>query len=320
MRETCRPLGSTDLSVFPVALGGTAFGMKAGTRESHRLLDTYRAGGGNFLDTADSYRPPVEEIAGFDSESIIGSWLKTSGARDEMVIATKVGKHPAYPGLRATNIRRAAEASLGRLRTDRIDLYFAHFDDQGVPLEETASAFSELVDAGMIRHIGLSDFSGKRVSEWMDVAARNGLHPPVAVQPHYNAVERSGFETDLMPVALHHALATVPYRGLASGFLTGKHRLERDDARSQFSQVAQYVDERGAQVLDALDEIAQERGVQISTVALAWLTARPTVVAPILSTRNAAQLPALLAAAELTLTDAENRRLDEASGRLVPQG
>lgn len=213
MRETCRPLGSTDLSVFAVALGGTAFGMKAGTRESHRLLDTYRAGGGNFLDTADSYRPPVEEIAGFDSESIIGSWLKTSGARDEMVIATKVGKHPAYPGLRATNIRRAAEASLRRLRTDRIDLYFAHFDDQGVPLEETASAFSELVDAGMIRHIGLSDFSGKRVSEWMDVAARNGLHPPVAVQPHYNVVERSGFETDLMPVALHHALATVPTGG-----------------------------------------------------------------------------------------------------------
>lgn len=153
MRETRRPLGSTDLSVFPVALGGTVFGMKAGTRESHRLLDAYRAGGGNFLDTSDSYRPPVQEIAGFDSESIIGSWLKTSGARDEMVIATK--------------IRRAAEASLRRLRTDRIDLYFAHFDDQGVSLEETASAFSELVDAGMIRQ------------------ARNGLWP-------YRSRHRSG--------------------------------------------------------------------------------------------------------------------------------
>jgi aryl-alcohol dehydrogenase-like predicted oxidoreductase len=315
-----RPLSSTGLSVFPIAFGGTVFGMKAGPEQSHRLLDAYRAGGGNFLDTADAYLPRGDYAQGPDSESIIGSWLRESGARDDMVIATKVGKHPAFPGLSAANIRRAADASLRRLQTDRIDLYFAHYDDQEVPVEEAASAFSALVDAGKIRYIGLSNYSGDRVAEWLAIATENGLHPPIALQPHYNLVERGGFETDLLPVAMAHSLATVPYWALATGFLTGKYRSERDDAANHSPLAATYVNERGIRVLDVLATIAQEHQTKISTVALAWLAARPTVTAPISSTTNVGQMPALLAAATLRLTDNDNRRLDEVSDPLVSHG
>ena len=312
-----RPFGSTDLSVFPVAFGGTVFGTKADGDESHRLLDAYRAGGGNFLDTADAYQPRGDGSRAPDSESIIGSWLKASKARDDMVIATKVGKHPAFPGLGAANIRRAAEASLRRLQTDRIDLYFPHYDDQSVPVEEAASAFSQLVDAGKIRYIGLSNYSGARVTEWLNVAAENGLHRPVALQPHYNLVERGDFESDLLPVALAHSLAAIPYWGLASGFLTGKYRSERDDARNRSPAAAPYVNEHGIRVIDVLGDIAEEHRTEIPAVALAWLAARPTVVASISSASSTAQLPALLAAASLSLTDAEHRRLDEVSDQLA---
>lgn len=308
-----RPIGSSDLSVFPVAFGGTVFGMKASGQESHRLLDAYRAGGGNFLDTADAYRPHRPQVPGTDSESIIGSWLEASGARDDMIIATKVGKHPDFPGLRPDNIRRAAQASLRRLRTDRIDLYYAHYDDDSVPIGEVAHAFSELVDAGIIRAIGLSNYSGDRVTEWLDAATANGLHRPVALQPHYNLVERGEFEKDLLPVAQRAGLATIPYWALASGYLTGKYRSERDDARTRAPLAARYVNESGLRILEVLDEVAAAHRTDVPTVALAWLVARPTVVSAISSATTTAQVPALLAAATLQLEPAEIRHLDEVS-------
>lgn len=309
-----RTLGSSDLKVFPLALGGNVFGWTADEAASFAVLDAYAAAGGNFVDTADAYSAWIDGNSGGESETIIGKWAKARGNRPDIVVATKVSQHPDFPGLSAANIKAAADASLRRLDTDYIDLYYTHFDQPDVPVEEIIGALDDLVKAGKVRHIGASNISAERLRESLDFSDREGLARYVALQPHYNLVSRDTYEGPLQDLAAAEGLAAVPYFALASGFLTGKYRpgTEVDSARA--GSVAKYAaSERGRQVLSALDEVAAAHGAPVATVALAWLAARPTVAAPIASARTVEQLPALLEVAELTLTDQEVDRLTQAS-------
>lgn len=292
-------IGTSDLEIAPLALGGNVFGWTADREESFAVLDAFVAGGGNFIDTADGYSHWVPGHTGGESETILGEWLASRGTRDRVVLATKVSTHPSFSGLAAANVHAAADASLARLGTDAIDLYYAHFDDEETPLEETVAAFSELVDAGKVRAIGVSNYSAQRVAEWVRIARENGLHMPVALQPHYNLVERD-FETNgLRAVAADEGLAVFPYFSLAKGFLAGKYRDAADavapGASARAAGAIAYLDDRGRAVLAALDAIAADRGVQPATVALAWLRQQPTVAAPIASARTDLQLDGLLA-------------------------
>jgi aryl-alcohol dehydrogenase-like predicted oxidoreductase len=310
---TRAPLGDSGIEVFPLSLGGNVFGWTAGKQTSFDVLDGYVAAGGDFIDTADSYSAWVPGNHGGESETIIGEWLsRRSGSRDDVVIATKVSRHPEFTGLAPDNVRKAARASLQRLRTDRIDLYYAHFDDDAVPLEDIARVFSELVDEGLVRAIGVSNFSAERIAEWLRLAKEEGLHAPVAVQPHYNLVER-GIEADVLPLAREAGLAVVPYYALASGFLTGKYRDGSTPDSPRASGAAQYLDARGRRVLAALDAAAAAHDAEVATVALAWLRSQDGVAAPIASARVMEQLPALVASATLELTAEELAALDTAS-------
>ncbi|MCJ1702940.1 MULTISPECIES: aldo/keto reductase [unclassified Rathayibacter] len=310
---TRTPLGDSGIEVFPLSLGGNVFGWTAGKQTSFDVLDGYVAAGGDFIDTADSYSAWVPGNHGGESETIIGEWLsRRSGSRDDVVIATKVSRHPEFLGLAPDNVRKAARASLQRLRTDRIDLYYAHFDDDAVPLEDIARVFSELVDEGLVRAIGVSNFSADRIAEWLRLAKEEGLHAPVAVQPHYNLVER-GIEADVLPLAREAGLAVVPYYALASGFLTGKYRDGSTPDSPRASGAAQYLDARGRRVLAALDAAAAAHDAEVATVALAWLRSQDGVAAPIASARVMEQLPALVASATLELTAEELAALDTAS-------
>ena len=307
-------IGDSDLDVLPLAVGGNVFGWSADEPTSFAVLDAFTAAPGVVLDTADGYNHWVPGHAGGESETIIGRWLAARpGKRDSVVVATKVGSHPQFRGLAAANVAAAARASLRRLQTDVVDLYWAHWDDASVPLEETAAAFSRLVDEGLVRWIGLSNYSAARIEEWFAVAEREGLHVPVAHQPNYSLVER-GFETSTRPAALAHRLGVLPYYSLASGFLSGKYRAgEPVPAGPRTDRVAQYLDERGWRVLAALDEVAAAHGAAVASVALAWLRAQPTVVAPIASASRPDQVPALLASTALELTPDELAALAAAS-------
>lgn len=310
---TRAPLGDSGIEVFPLSLGGNVFGWTSGRQTSFDVLDGYVAAGGNFIDTADSYSAWVPGNRGGESETIIGEWLsRRSGSRDDVVIATKVSRHPEFTGLEPSNVRAAARASLERLQTDRIDLYYAHFDDDSVALEDIARVFSDLVDEGVVRAIGVSNFSAERVSDWLRLAEQEGLHAPVALQPHYNLVER-GIEADLLPLAREAGLAVVPYYALASGFLTGKYRDGSTSDSPRASGATAYLDDRGRRVLAALDAAARAHEVEVATVALAWLRSQPGVVAPIASARVMEQLPALVASASLELAPEELSSLDAAS-------
>ncbi|MPY51452.1 aldo/keto reductase [Streptomyces acidicola] len=309
-----RKLGSSDIEVFPLSLGGNVFGWTADEAQSFAVLDAYTAAGGNFIDTADSYSAWVEGNRGGESETVIGKWVKARGNRSDVVIATKVSQHPDYQGLTAANIKAAADASLRRLDTDYIDLYYTHFDKPEVPVEEIVGAVDDLVKAGKVRAVAASNISPERLQASLDFSDREGLARYVALQPHYNLVSRSTYEGPLQDVAARAGLAAVPYFSLAMGFLTGKYRpgTTVDSPRAQGAG-AYLEKEQGVRVLAALDEISGARGAEIATVALAWLAAQPTVVAPIASARTVEQLPALVAVAELTLTDEELAKLTEAS-------
>lgn len=309
-----RTFGSSDLEVFPLALGGNVFGWTADEAQSFAVLDAYAAAGGNFVDTADSYSAWVEGNKGGESETIIGNWVKARGNRADVVIATKVSQHPDFPGLSAANIKAAADASLRRLGTDHIDLYYTHFDKPEVPVEEIIGALDELVRAGKVRHIAASNISAERLRESLDFSDREGLARYVALQPHYNLVSRDTYEGGLQDLAARSGLAAVPYYALASGFLTGKYRPGATVDSARASGAAKHLDtERGRKVLAALDEVAGAHDVPVATVALAWLANQPTVVAPIASARTVEQLPALVAVAELELTGAEVASLTAAS-------
>ncbi|HEY2480382.1 MAG TPA: aldo/keto reductase [Solirubrobacterales bacterium] len=295
----------TDLDVFGLCLGGNVFGWTADREASFEVLDAYAAAGGNFIDTADVYMARVAGNSGGESETIIGEWMAARGNRDDMVIATKVGKLPGLDNLRAETIRHAAEASLRRLGVDHIDLYYSHEDDPHTPLEETLGAFDELIDTGKVRHIAASNYSGARLAEALEVADREGLPRFVALQPEYNLMERE-YETEGRPVCEREGLACFPYYALARGFLTGKYRpggAPIDSPRA--AKAAEHLNERGERMLAALDEIAAAHAVEPAAVAVAWLRAQPTVLSPIASARNVEQLAPLIASVELDLSDDE---------------
>lgn len=306
------PLGRSGLSVFPLALGGNVFGWTADRDATFEILDAFTAGSGNLVDTADGYSAWVPGNSGGESETLIGEWIARRGRRDDLVIATKVSTHPQFSGLAPENVRAAADASLSRLGTDVIDVYYAHFDDESVPLEDTVAAFSGLVDAGKIRTIALSNYSAERIDEWMSVTEANGFHAPVALQPHYNLVER-GFEGALRERAERYGLGVFPYFALAKGFLTGKYRGGASVDSPRAGGASEYLDARGDAVIDALDGVAQAHGTSMASVALAWLRSQPTVVAPIASASSIDQLPDLLASARLELTAEELSVLSAAS-------
>ena len=312
MTSARRTIGTSDLSVFPLSLGGNVFGWTADRDTSFQVLDAYTAAGGNFVDTADGYSAWVPGNTGGDSERILGEWFDARGNREDVVLATKVSQHPDFKGLAADNIRRAADASLQRLQSEYIDLYYAHFDDETVPLEETVAALSGLVDAGKVRYIGISNYTPERVEEWFAITEREGLHRAVALQPHYNLVERA-YEQNYRPLAERYDLGVMPYFALAAGFLTGKYRdgVTVDSARA--GGAAKYLDDTGRSVLAALDEVAAAHSASVATVALAWLAAQPTITAPIASARTLEQLPDLLASVELELSADELDALSAAS-------
>ncbi len=309
-------LGTSGLDVSTLCLGTNVFGWTADEAASHAVLDAYVAGGGNFLDTADVYSAWVPGNSGGESETIIGSWLaKNPGRRDDLVVATKCSQLAPNKGLGRDAILGAADASLQRLRTDRIDLYWAHYDDQDTPLEETLAAFGELLDAGKVRAIGASNYSAPRLAEALAVADREGLPKYVAIQPEYNLVARAEYESTLAPLVAEHDLATVPYYGLAKGFLTGKYRpggATVDSPRA--GSAAAYLEQPGAvAALEVLDEVAAAHDTTVAAVALAWLAAQPHVAAPIASARSVEQLQDLLPVNTLQLTADEVGRLSAAT-------
>jgi aryl-alcohol dehydrogenase-like predicted oxidoreductase len=310
-------IGSSDLDVFPLSLGGNVFGWTADKHTSYAVLDAYVSAGGNFVDTSDSYSHWVPGNSGGESEAIIGEWMADRGNRNDIVVGTKVSQHPDFRGLGASTVAGAADASLKRLGVDHIDLYYAHFDDPNTPLEETVGAFDALVRAGKVRYVGVSNYTPARLQQWLDIAAREGYAPPVGLQPHYNLVHRAAYENDYLPIVRKHGLGVLPYYALAGGFLTGKYRTEADLAgKDRGATVRRYWSEAGLAVVAVLAEIATDRGVAPSTVAIAWLRDRPGVVAPIASARSVDQLPDLLAAASFALSPEETVRLDEVSDRV----
>jgi aryl-alcohol dehydrogenase-like predicted oxidoreductase len=306
-------LGHTDLDVFPFCLGGNVFGWTLDERRSFAVLDAYVEAGGNFIDTADMYGHRGSAGAG-GSEGIIGRWMQARGNRDRLVIATKVGMAPDAAGLSSETIKRASEASRQRLGVDRIDLYYAHSDDPDTPLEETLGAFQSLIDEGAVGHVAASNYSAARLEEAVQLGAQPGLASYVALQPHYNLLERD-YETELAAVCERHGLACIPYFGLARGFLTGKYRRGGEQVQSPRAESVResYFNERGFAVLDVLDELAARHEVAVAAVALAWLGAKATVLAPIASATSPEQLAELLPGATLELSEDDVHRLDAAS-------
>ncbi|QIH99168.1 aldo/keto reductase [Rhodococcoides fascians A21d2] len=303
-------IGTSDLDIFPLALGGNTFGWTSDEAASFEILDAFTAGGGNFVDTADSYSAFADGNSGGESETIIGKWTNARGNRDDVVIATKVSQHPDFRGLAPDNIRAAADASLTRLQTDRIDVYYAHYDDDKTPLVESLAAFDELVTAGKVRYVAISNYTPARVREWLELAKENGFAAPIALQPHYNLVARRDYEGELQKLAVDHDLGVFPYFSLAAGFLTGKYRTREDLAGKQRERLTTgYFSDAGLDVVQGLREIAESRSAEISSVALAWLLARPGITAPIASASKISQLPALLDAPAFALTSQEVEKL-----------
>ncbi len=311
-----RTLGRSGLEVGPLAFGGNVFGWTIDEPTSFRLLDAFVAAGFNLIDTADVYSRWAPGNQGGESETIIGRWLQRGGRRDRVVIATKVGMEmgPGKKGLSRAYILQAVEDSLRRLQTDYIDLYQSHQDDPETPLEETLGAFGDLIRQGKVRAIGASNYSAERLSEALRVGEAGGLPRYQCLQPHYNLVERAGFEAGLGPLCLGAGLGVLPYYSLASGFLSGKYRSEADLSRSTRGQaVKKYLDDRGFRILAALDEVSGRYASTPARVAIAWLLARPSVTAPIASATSPEQLDDLIAATRLKLDDASVGLLDRAS-------
>jgi len=309
-------LGRSDLDVFPVCLGGNVFGWTADERQSFMVLDAYVDAGGNFIDTSDSYSAFAPGNVGGESETVIGNWIAARGNRASVVIATKVGRKPDRQGLSRANIRAAVEESLARLQTDYIDLYYAHADDPATPLDETLATFDELIKEGKVRYIAASNYAASRLEQALEISDRLGLARYVALQPHHSLVEREHYEGPLADLCEREDLACVPYWALARGFLTGKYRPDGAEVDSpRAGQAAQYLDDRGIRVLEALDRVAETQRTTVAAVALAWVLAQPTVAAPIASARNPEQLSEILPAAELRLDPDEVRELSAASAQ-----
>ena len=300
----------TELTVSALCLGANVFGWTADDATSYAILDRYLDATPStlapFVDTAESYGDGT-------SERILGGWMADRGVRDRIVVATKASRGQKQHPLSAGEIRTAAERSLRNLRTDVIDLYYAHYDDGTTPLEETLAAFDELVQAGKVRYAAASNYSAARLTEALDTAKRTGTAGYVALQTHYNLMERPAFEAELRDVATGAGMGVLPYYGLAKGFLTGKYRPGEQIDSPRAKGAAAYVGERGNRVLGALGEVAAEHGVPGAAIALRWLADQPAVVAPIASARSVEQLADLLPMQDLVLTDEQRRHLTDAS-------
>lgn len=308
--RTVRPrtVGLSDLAVFPLAMSGNVFGWTADDAAANDILDTYVAQGGNFLDTADSY-------ASGRSETMIGNWMRARRNRDQLVIATKVGKSVDNPGLKARVLTRAVEASLSRLGVAHIDLLYLHIDDQAVEFDETLLAVDELIRAGKVRYFGGSDHTGNRLIEARIASAQLDVAPMVALQNHYNLMHRTEYEGDLAHVAARQGLGVMPRFALASGFLTGKYRQRADLAKNERGgEVAKMLGRRGLRILSALDAVAAAHDASVASIALAWLLSKPNVVAPVVSASRAEQVLDLTAAASIALTRHQVAALDRVSG------
>lgn len=311
-----RKLGTSGLEVGPLAFGGNVFGWTADEPTSFRLLDAFVAAGFNLIDTADFYSRWVPGHTGGESEAIIGNWLKRSGKRDRVLLATKVGLEmgPGQKGLSRAHILKSVEGSLRRLQTDRIDLYQSHTDDPQTPLEETLGAYADLIQQGKVRAIGASNYSAERLAEALQVSRTNGLPAYQCLQPMYNLCERAAYEDALEPLCVKEGLGVIPYYALASGFLTGKYRSEADLGQSaRGAGVKKYLNDRGLRILKALDSVAGRYGANPARVALAWLLARPGVTAPIASATTLTQFEDLVAATRLELDAAAIEALNAAS-------
>ncbi|MCX6433565.1 MAG: aldo/keto reductase [Actinobacteria bacterium] len=308
-----RALGSTGLVVSPLCLGGNVFGWTADETQSVAVMDAYASAGGNFIDTADVYSEWIPGNTGGDSEKVIGAWLAARGNREDMIIATKVAKMSSVRGLAPDTIRTAVDGSLSRLGTDYIDFYYAHEDDPSTPIEDTLGAFDELVRSGKVRHIAASNFTADRLRESLAISAANGLSSYVAIQNHYNLMERTEYEATIEPIVVEHGLASLPYYSLARGFLTGKYRpgVTIDSPRAKGAEP--YIGERGDRVLTALEQVAAAHHCHMAPVALAWLLTRPGLTAPLASARNLEQFADLVTMGTLDLTPEEIALLDAAS-------
>jgi aryl-alcohol dehydrogenase-like predicted oxidoreductase len=296
-------LGRSSLEVSRICFGGNVFGWTVDAPRAFELLDAFLDAGFNFIDTADVYSNWAPGNSGGESETIIGDWLKRSGQRERVIIATKVGMAiRGKKGLSRAHILESVQASLDRLQTDYIDLYQAHEDDPSVPLEETLSSFAELIDSGKIRAIGASNYTAPRLKAALETSARLGIPRYESLQPHYNLAERGKFEGDLEQLCLNEGLGVIPYYSLASGFLTGKYRSEADLGKSARGAGAKkYLNARGQQLLAALDSVAKRHSATPAQAALAWLIARPSITAPIVSATNVEQLREILRAGDLHL-------------------
>jgi len=311
-----RKLGYSGLDVSPLCLGSNVFGWTTGEKTSFAILDALVAAGFNFIDTADVYSRWVPGHKGGESETIIGNWVRKTGNRSKVIIATKVGMEmgPNEKGLSKAYILRAVERSLERLQTDYIDLYQSHQDDATTPIEETLEAYAELIKQGKVRVIGASNYTAERLAAALEASEQHGYPRYESLQPHYNLYERAGYEAALEPLCVAKGLGVIPYFSLASGFLTGKYRSERDLSKSPRGQgVKKYLDERGLRILAALDQVAQEKHSTPGKVALAWLLGRPSITAPIASATSVAQLHDLIDATKLTLDTASIELLTQAS-------
>jgi len=311
-----RRLGQSSLDVPPITFGCNVFGWTVDEKASFALLDAWLDAGFNFLDTADVYSRWHPGNNGGESETIIGSWMKARGNRDKVIIATKLGIEmgPGKKGLSRAYMQQAVEDSLRRLQTDRIDLYQSHRDDPETPIEETLSAYADLIKQGKIREIGASNFSVDRLAESLRISAAKGLPRYQSLQPQYNLVERGEFEGPLEDLCLKETIGVIGYYSLASGFLTGKYR-SRDDmaGRTRGPRVERYLNDYGFGVLHALDEVAKRYDAKPGQIALAWLIARPSVTAPIASATTLEQLAELVEAAEIDLDPDSIQKIDEAS-------
>ena len=306
---------NTDLLIAPINFGGNVFGWTLDEKKSFDILNQFTAGGFNFIDTADTYSWWVNGKGG-QSEEIIGKWMRARNNRNDLVIATKVGSETKEHGfdISKKHILKSVDESLARLQTDHIDLYYTHFDDQKTPVEETLEAYDEIIKAGKVRYIAASNLSPERLKESFEVAEKNNLPKYVALQPHYNLLEREKFESQYADLVKEYDLSVFTYWSLAAGFLTGKYRNEDDLKKSARGEgVRKYLDEKGLNVLKALDEISAKHKTTQASVALAWLLANPLVTVPIVSATRESQLKILFAAPELKLSSEDIELLNKVS-------
>lgn len=310
-----RRLGDSGLEIAPLAFGGNVFGWTVDERTSFRLLDAFVEAGLNLIDTADVYSHWAPGNTGGESETIIGRWLRRSGKRAKVIVATKVGMElRGRKGLSKTHILRSAEESLRRLQTDYIDLYQSHQDDPETPIEETLEAYASLILLGKVRTIGASNYSAERLRQALRVSQQNGLPRYESLQPLYNLYDREAFEAELEPLCVEKHVGVINYYSLAGGFLSGKYRSDSDLLKSVRGQRAKkYLDERGFRILNALDAVSKRTRATPARIALAWLISRPAITTPIASATSLEQLNDLIEAAKLDLDEGSLRLLNEAS-------